>query len=68
MKFKLITAVAAIAALSLSATPALAKDKKEQADDVGAGPATIPAPPPGKGQIVFCRPSGMGFALGCSVN
>ena len=28
----------------------------------------IPAPPAGKGQIVFFRPGGMGFALGCSVN
>lgn len=31
-------------------------------------PIAIPAPPTGKGQIVFFRPGGMGFALGCSVN
>jgi hypothetical protein len=68
MKFKLITAVAAVAALSLSASPVMAKDKKEKEDDAGAGPATIPAPPAGKGQIVFYRPGGMGWALGCSVN
>lgn len=68
MKFKLITAVAAVAALSLSASPVMAKDKKEKEDEAGAGPATIPAPPPGKGQIVFYRPGGMGWALGCSVN
>lgn len=34
----------------------------------GAAPIAIPAPPAGKGQIVFFRPGGMGFALGCSVN
>lgn len=68
MKLKLITSLAAVAVIGLSATPALAKDKKEQEEEAGAGPATIPAPPAGKGQIVFYRPSGMGFALGCSVN
>ncbi|MCB2014722.1 MAG: DUF2846 domain-containing protein [Sphingobium sp.] len=31
-------------------------------------PIAIPKPPVGKGQIVFFRPGGMGFALGCSVN
>lgn len=31
-------------------------------------PIVVPAPPPGKGQIVFFRPGGMGFAVGCSVN
>lgn len=69
MKFKLITAVAAVAALSLTASPVMAKDKKDkEKEEEGAGPATIPAPPPGKGQIVFYRPGGMGWALGCSVN
>ena len=68
MKFKLVTVVAAFAALSLSASPVIAKDKNDKEDEAGAGPATIPAPPPGKGQIVFYRPGGMGFALGCSVN
>lgn len=68
MKLKLITTLAAVAVIGLSASPALAKDKKEQEEEAGAGPATIPAPPAGKGQIVFYRPGGMGFALGCSVN
>ncbi len=68
MKFKLVTVVAAFAALSLSASPVIAKDKNDKEDEAGAGPATIPAPPPGKGQIVFYRPGGMGFALGFSVN
>lgn len=36
--------------------------------DGGDAPIAIPAPPPGKGQIVFFRPGGMGFAMGCSVN
>ncbi|WP_394727193.1 hypothetical protein [Altererythrobacter sp. GH1-8] len=31
-------------------------------------PHFIPAPPPGKGQIVFYRSSAMGFAVGCTVN
>ncbi|MCW3845780.1 DUF2846 domain-containing protein [Sphingomonas sp. LB-2] len=31
-------------------------------------PIAIPAPPPGKGQIVFFRSGGGGFAVGCSVN
>lgn len=31
-------------------------------------PVAIPAPPAGKGQIVFFRPGGAGFAIGCSVN
>ncbi|WP_204349284.1 hypothetical protein, partial [Klebsiella pneumoniae] len=31
-------------------------------------PIAIPAPPAGKGQIVFYRPGGAGFAIGCSVN
>lgn len=31
-------------------------------------PHFIPAPPEGKGQIVFYRSSAMGFAVGCTVN
>lgn len=31
-------------------------------------PHFIPAPPAGKGQIVFYRSSAMGFAVGCTVN
>lgn len=42
-----------------------AKPKKEKAPPA---PIALPTPPPGKGQIVFFRPGGMGFALGCSVN
>ena len=41
-------------------SPVLAKEP--------ATPIAIPAPPAGTGQIVFFRPGGMGFALGCSVN
>lgn len=44
------------------AFPAIAAETKNQE------PIAIPAPPAGKGQIVFFRPGGMGFALGCSVN
>lgn len=67
MNFKLTTTFAAIAALSLTATPALAKDQTDK-EKSAAAPIAIPAPPAGKGQIVFFRPGGMGFALGCSVN
>lgn len=55
----------AASALTMVASPALAADKEQSK---GAAPITIPAPPPGKGQIVWFRPGGMGFALGCSVN
>lgn len=44
------------------AAPAVAKDK----DPVE--PIVIPAAPEGTGQIVFFRPGGAGFAMGCSVN
>lgn len=37
-------------------------------DTIILGPPEIPAPPAGKGQIVFFRPGGMGMAIGCSVN
>jgi opacity protein-like surface antigen len=52
---------AAVAASAMIACPALAADVPT--------PVAIPAPPPGKGQIVFFR-SGtiMGAAMGCSVN
>jgi len=48
-----------------------------QADEAPAVPVShtpegsphfIPAPPAGKGQIVFFRSSAMGFAIGCTVN
>jgi hypothetical protein len=54
-----------IPALAVSVTlaiPAHATDKPAPA------PVALPAPPTGKGQIVFFRPAGMGFALGCSVH
>lgn len=38
------------------------------AADAPAAPIALPQPPAGKGQIVFFRPGGMGFAVGCSVN
>jgi hypothetical protein len=54
-------AFAAVALVMVSA-PAVAG-----AEDPTA-PISIPAPPAGKGQIVFFRPGGMGFAVGCSVH
>ena len=46
--------------------PAAAKEAKSAADE--GVKKIIPAPAEGKGQIVFFRPGGMGFALGCGVN
>ena len=52
----------AAAALAAIATPSNAADTKP------ANSIALPAPPAGKGQIVFFRTGGMGIALGCSVN
>ncbi len=41
-------------------SPLAAKDE--------AAPIAIAAPPAGKGQVVFFRTGGSGFALGCQVN
>jgi hypothetical protein len=54
------TALAA-SALAITSAPLYAADAP-------AAPIAIPKPPAGKGQIVFFRPGGMGFAVGCSVN
>ena len=54
-------------ALATISAPAVAKDKAK----VGSIPTdaiVIPTPPAGMGQIVFFRPGGTGFAIGCSVN
>lgn len=55
--------IATLGVGSLGIAPATAKEAK-------AAPAKIalPAPPEGKGQIVFFRAGGMGFAMGCGVN
>ncbi len=58
----IISKLALTAIVSAAATPALAASKPAPA------PIAVPVPPPGKGQIVFFRPGGMGFAVGCSVN
>lgn len=54
-------------ALTMLAAPAVAKDKVKS-EAVPTDSIVIPAPPAGKGQIVFFRPGGAGFAIGCSVN
>ena len=60
MKLKILT-ISALA-VWLAPTPSFAAAKETST------PIAIPAPPSGKGQIVWFRPGGMGFALGCSVN
>ena len=54
---------ALVGAMIVGATPLMAAETT-----TSVAPVAIPAPPQGKGQIVFFRPGGMGFALGCSVN
>lgn len=66
---KSITAFAVLAALSmapvLAPQGAMAADKKAKAEKTAV---EIPAPPEGKGQVVFWRGGGQGFLLGCAVN
>jgi hypothetical protein len=58
-------AVVLAGGFGLSAT-AMAGEKEEKAEKGVA--KTVPTPPEGMGQVVFFRPGGMGFALGCGVN
>lgn len=60
MKLHEFVFVAAVT--SILAAPGLAFSKDAPV------PIAVPAPPAGKGQIVWFRPGGMGFAIGCSVN
>ncbi len=53
-----------VTALVISSTPVWAAQKSEAQAD----PIAIPTPPEGKGQVVFFRPGGTGFAIGCLVN
>lgn len=52
--------LAATAVVMATPSAAVAGDKE-------AAPATIPAPKPGMGQVVFFRPGGMGAAIKCTV-
>lgn len=54
--------------LALVAATLLACAAPAVAADTPVTPIALPKPPAGKGQIVFFRPSGMGFAVGCSVH
>ncbi|WP_411340944.1 DUF2846 domain-containing protein [Sphingopyxis sp. J-6] len=49
-----------------AAAPAIAKEEKS--DEAKGVKKVIPTPAEDKGQVVFYRPGGMGFALGCGVN
>jgi len=65
--FKGIALVAAGFAVAISSPGFAAKAKKaDKVEEVST--VVIPPPPEGKGQIVWFRPGGMGFAIGCSVN
>ncbi len=66
---KLIAAalIATVGTAGISSTaPAIAKEDK--ADTEKGVQKVISPPPEGQGQVVFYRPGGMGFALGCGVN
>ncbi len=54
--------VAGVAAAFLLAAPAIAADPKPAPE-----PVAIPAPPAGKGQIVFYRQGGLGPLISCAV-
>ncbi|WP_295499326.1 hypothetical protein [Sphingorhabdus sp. EL138] len=56
--------VSSVMTLFISSAPALAVETSEAKN----APIAIPAPPEGQGQVVFFRPGGTGFAVGCSVN
>lgn len=58
--------LAAAVALTATTSPTVAADKAGTKAETA--PIALPAPPSGKGQIVFFRPGGAGFAIGCSVN
>ncbi|HOB15172.1 MAG TPA: hypothetical protein PKN09_13100 [Novosphingobium sp.] len=75
MKIKTIAAWPLAMAAGLLVVPmqAMAKDKDdaavEESDSVLAADIFIPAPPPGKGQILFYRKGGLGgAAVACSVH
>ncbi|WP_369027148.1 DUF2846 domain-containing protein [Qipengyuania sp. RANM35] len=59
---KIAKTLAASLLLAGISAPVVAKDKEP------VEPIVLPTAPAGMGQIVFFRPGGAGFALGCSVN
>ena len=63
MTMKHLFAASAMIA-SLAVTPAMAQDRTPEGSEI-----FVPAPPEGKGQVVFFRSgSMMGAAMGCTVN
>ncbi len=62
MKIRNVLVASLLVATAAAATPAMADDK------VAGSEVVIPDAPEGTGQIVFFRPGGAGFAMGCSVN
>ena len=64
-KFTAFMAIGALAGGSLLIAPANAEEKSVAET---SGPVAIGEPEAGKGQVVFFRTGGMGFAMGCGVN
>lgn len=65
---KHITMVAVVAALVTGASLTVPAVAREKAAETPKEKIVIAAPPAGKGQVVFFRTGGTGFALGCGVN
>ncbi|MBI1178956.1 MAG: hypothetical protein GC201_00255 [Alphaproteobacteria bacterium] len=63
-----LAAMVAALTIGLAVAPASAR-KKDDSDDKADVPIALPAPPSGKGQIVFFRSGGLGgAAVACSVH
>jgi hypothetical protein len=65
MNVKTLIAACALAAVATSG--AAAAEREGRAGRAERVPVTVPEPPSGMGQIVFFRPSGRGFIIGCTV-
>jgi len=61
MRYRMLAAAVAVSLAGVAAGPTTAADTPE------GSAIFVPDPPPGKGQIVFFRPSAMGMAIACTV-
>lgn len=70
---KKLVVLAMASALALNSTTATAfwadtEKKEEKKEKEEAQPVVVNEPEAGKGQVVFFRPGGTGFLIGCGVN
>jgi hypothetical protein len=66
MKMKKYAMLLGLSLLAMQPTAAIAAGDDDKATTAAAATA-LPTPAPGKGQVVFYRPSSMGFAIKCTV-